>query len=143
LIKRTPRELDFGQALNQLIASMTGTGDTAPELDIKSPVLSFITPQLAEQLLSIVQEALSNSMRHAHASRRWVHLSLIDNSSRLVVGDDGVGFVQTRRRPTGHGLSNMAARAQCVSGTFTLQSAPRRGTTITVDVPLKKGAMYE
>jgi len=143
LIKRTPRELDFGQALNQLITSMTGTGDTAPELDIKSPILSFITPQLAEQLLSIVQEALSNSMRHAQASRRWVHLSLIDNSIRLVIGDNGVGFVHTRKRPTGHGLSNMAARAQCVSGTFRLQSTPRRGTIITVDVPLKKGAMYE
>ncbi len=142
LIKRTPRELDFGQALNQLIISMAGTGDTAPELDIKSPVLSFITPQLAGQLLSIVREALSNSMRHAQASRRWVQLSLIDNSIRLVIGDDGVGFVQTRRRPTGYGLNNMAARAQRVSGTFTLQSAPRRGTTITVDVPLKKGALY-
>jgi PAS domain S-box-containing protein len=143
LTKRTPSELDFGQGLNQLIASMTGTGDTAPELDIKSPVLSFITPQLAEQLLSIVREALSNSMRHAHASHRWVQLSLIDNSIRLVIGDNGVGFVQTRRRLTGHGLSNMAARTQRMFGTFTLQSTPRRGTIITVDVPLKKGAVYE
>ncbi len=143
LIKRTPREVDFGQALNQLIISTTGTGETAPELDIKSPVLSFITPQLAEQLLSIAREALSNSMRHACASRRWVQLSLIDNSIRLIIGDNGVGFVQTRKRPTGHGLSNMAARAQRVFGTFTLQSHPRRGTIITVDVPLKKGAVYE
>ncbi len=143
LIKRTPGEVDFGLALNQLIISTTGTGDTAPELDIKSPVLSFITPQLAEQLLNIVREALSNSMRHAHASRRWVQLTLIDNSIRLVIGDNGLGFVQTRRRPTGHGLSNMAARAQRVCGTFTLQSTPSRGTIITVDVPLKKGAVYE
>lgn len=143
LTKHTPRELDFGQALNQLIASMTGTGDTAPELDIKSPVLSFITPQLAEQLLSIVREALSNSMRHAHASHRWVQLSLIDNSIRLVIGDNGVGFAQTRRRRTGHGLSNMATRTQRMFGTFTLQSTPRQGTIITVDVPLKKGAVYE
>ncbi|NJN70497.1 MAG: PAS domain S-box protein [Nitrospira sp.] len=71
LTTRTPGEQDFGRAINQLIASMTGTGDAAPELDIKSPVLSFITPQLAEQLLSIVREALSNSMRHAQASHRW------------------------------------------------------------------------
>ena len=143
LTRRPPTELDFGQALNQLITSMTGTDQTAPELDIKSPVLSFITPQLAEQLLNITREALSNSMRHAHASHRWVQLSLIDNSIRLVIGDNGVGFVQTRRRRTGHGLSNMAARAQRMFGTFTLQSTPRRGTMITVDVPLKKGAVYE
>ncbi len=143
LTKRSPTELDFGQALNQLIASMTGSNQTEPELDIKKPVLSFITPQLAEQLLNITREALSNSMRHARASHRWVQLNLIDNSIRLVIGDNGVGFVQTRRRRTGHGLSNMAARAQHVLGTFTLQSAPRRGTIITVDIPLKKGAVYE
>jgi signal transduction histidine kinase len=82
-------------------------------------------------------------MRHAHASHRWVQLSLIDNSIRLVIGDNGVGFAQTRRRRTGHGLSNMATRTQRMFGTFTLQSTPRQGTIITVDVPLKKGAVYE
>lgn len=143
LTKRPPTELDFGHALNQLIASMTGTDHTTPELEIKSPVLSFITPQLGEQLLNIAREALSNSMRHAHASHRWVQLGLIDNSVRLVIGDNGVGFLQTRRRRTGHGLSNMAARARRILGTFTLRSAPKRGTIITVDVPLKRDIVYE
>ena len=143
LTKRPSIELDFGHALNQLIASMTGTDRTAPQLEIKSPVLSFITPQLADQLLNIAREALSNSVRHTQASHRWVQLSLIDNSIRLVIGDNGVGFLQTRKRRTGHGLRNMAARARRMLGTFTLQSAPKRGTIITVDVPLKKEVMYE
>lgn len=143
LSKHPPTEVDFRHTLNQLISSMTGTDQTAPELEIKNPVLSFITPQLAEQLLSIVREALSNSMRHAHASHRWVQLSVIGHSIRLVIGDNGVGFLQTRKRRMGHGLSNMAARARHVSGTFTLHSAPKRGTIITVEVPLKKEILYE
>lgn len=143
LTKRTPTELDFKQALTQLTTSMTGAVQTATELEITSPVLSFITPQLAEQLLSIVREALSNSLRHARASRRWVRLSVEGSSVHLVVGDNGVGFSLTRRRRTGHGLGNMATRARRLSGTFTLQSAPKRGTTITVDVPLQKGTVYE
>ncbi len=143
LTKHPPTEMDFRHALNQLISSMTGPDQSAPELEITSPVLSFITPQLAEQLPSIAREALSNSMRHAHASHRWVRLSLIDHSIRLVVGDNGVGFLRTRKRHTGHGLSNMAARARHVLGTFTLHSAPKRGTIITVDIPLKKEIVYE
>lgn len=143
LTKRLPTERNFERALTELISSMTGTDQTVPELDIKSPVLSFVTAQLAEQLLSITREALSNSMRHACASHRWVQLSLIDNSIRLVIGDNGVGFLQTRKRRTGHGLSNMASRARYVFGTFTIQSAPKRGTIITVDVPLKKEIVYE
>jgi PAS domain S-box-containing protein len=143
LTKRPPTELDVGHALNQLIGSMTGPHQPAPELEIKSPVLSFVTPQLAEQLLSIAREALSNSMRHAHASHRWIQLRLVDNAIRLVIGDNGVGFVRTRKRRMGHGLSNMAARARHVFGTFTLQSAPKQGTIITVDMPLKKEIVYE
>lgn len=144
LLTRHPHaELDFGHALNQLIVSMTGADQATPQLEIKSPVLSFVTPQLAEQLLNIAREALSNSRRHARASHRWVQLSLIDNSIHLVIGDNGIGFLPTRRRRTGHGLSNMAARARHVSGTFTLQSAPKQGTIITVDVPLKKDIVYE
>lgn len=106
-------------------------------------MLSFITPQIGEQLLNIAREALSNSLRHARASRRWLHLSLAYNSIRLVIGDNGIGFSPSRKRRTGRGLANMEARAQHMTGSFTLESVPRRGTTITIDVPLKKDVLYE
>jgi signal transduction histidine kinase len=143
LTQRTTAEPDFGQALRQLIASMSGAGQSTPELDLTNPVLSFITPKLGEQLLNIVREALSNSTRHAHASHRWVRLSLADNTIHLIIGDNGVGFSPKRKRRVGHGLSNMVARAKQISATFTLQSAPGRGTSVLVDVPLKKGTVYE
>ncbi len=143
LAHRTTTEPDFGRALQQLIASMPGAGQSAPELDITNPVLSFITPKLGEQLLNIVREALSNSSRHARASRRWVRLSLADNTIHLIVGDNGVGFSSKRKRRGGHGLGNMAARAKQISAAFALESAPGKGTTVLVDVPLKKGTVYE
>lgn len=143
LTQRTTAEPDFGQALRQLIASMSGAGQSTPELDLTNPVLSFITPKLGEQLLNIVREALSNSTRHAHASHRWVRLSLVDNTIHLIIGDNGVGFSPKRKRRVGHGLSNMAARAKQISATFTLESSPGKGTSVLVDVPLKKGIVYE
>ncbi len=143
LTQRTTAELDFEQALRQLILSVSGAGQSTPELDLANPVLSFITPKLGEHLLNIVREALSNSMRHAQATQRWVRLSLVDNAIRLSISDDGIGFSTTRKRRTGHGLANMAARAKQISATFTLKSAPGKGTCILVTVPLKKGNIYE
>ncbi|HMS84737.1 MAG TPA: PAS domain S-box protein [Nitrospira sp.] len=143
LSERTPVQMDFGQSLRELIDSTADADCIAAELDITSPVLSFITPQIGGQLLNIVREALSNSLRHARASRRWVHLSLAHNSIRLLIGDNGIGFSPARKRRAGRGLANMAARAQHMTASYTLESVPGRGTTITVDVPLKKDALYE
>ena len=143
LTQPTVMELDFGQSLRQLITSMSGAGQAPPELEIATPVLSFITPKLGIQLFNIVREALSNSTRHAHASRRWVRLGLVDNAIHLIIGDNGVGFSTTRTRRAGHGLRNMAARAKQISASFTLKSAPGKGTRVVIDIPLRKGQIYE
>lgn len=139
LTQRTTSELDFGQALRQLIASMSAADQSAPDLDITHPVLSFITPKMGEHLLNIVREAVSNSTRHAHASHRYVRLSLVDDAIHLIIGDNGVGFSTKLKRRAGHGLGNMAARAKQISATLMLESAPGKGTTVAVKVPLKKG----
>ena len=143
LTRRTTTELDFGQALRQLVTSMSGASPAPLELDIVNPVLSFITPKLGEQLLNIVREALSNSTRHACASHRWVRLSLADNAVHLIIGDNGVGFSTSRKRRTGHGLRNMAARAKQISAILTLKSAPGKGTSVMIDIPLRKEHIYE
>lgn len=140
LTQHTTAELDFGQALRQLITSLSGTGQIPPELTIENTALSFITPALGEQLLNIVREALSNSIRHAQASQRWVRLTLIDNTIHLVIGDNGIGFSVKRKRRPGHGLGNMAARARQIHATFTLKSTPGKGTSVVVVIPLQKKA---
>lgn len=127
--------LDFGQALRQLAASFSSAGETAPELELHDAVISKITSEQGEQLLNIAREALSNSMRHAHATRRWVRLAESNGMIRLHVCDDGIGFDPKRKRKPGHGLANMAARAKRIHARFTLESRPRGGTCITVELP--------
>lgn len=138
LKQRSAARPDFGQALRQLVTSLSATGQAAPELEIKDPVLLFITPAQGEQLLNIAREALSNSMRHAQATHRSVRLSHTANTIRLVICDDGIGFASKRRRHRGHGLANMAARAEKIHARFTLDSAPGKGTCVTVDVPMEE-----
>ena len=139
LTQQTPAKLDFGQALRQLVASLSPPGRAVVDLEIKDPVLSLITPRQGEQLLNITRESLSNTMRHGQATHRSVRLSHTGNKIRLVICDDGIGFPARRRRHRGHGLANMAARAKKIRARFTLDSAPGKGTCITVEVPVEKG----
>jgi PAS domain S-box-containing protein len=142
LTKRSAARPDFGQALRQLIVSFSTAGEAAPELEIKESVLSRLTPAQGEQLLNIAREALSNSMRHAQAKHRWVRLSHTEGTIQLVICDDGVGFTARQRPSRGHGLANMVARAKKIRARFTLDSAPGRGTCITVNVPKEKGTIH-
>jgi len=142
LTQRTSAKLDFGQALRQLVASFSPSRRAAVDLEIKDPVLSLITSRQGEQLLNIVRESLSNSMRHAQATHRSVRLSQTGNKIRLVIYDDGIGFPARRRHHPGLGLANMATRAKQMRGRFTLKSAPGKGTCITVEVPAEKGMTH-
>ena len=87
-------------------------------------------------LYRIVQEALTNAVRHARASNVDVILELRDGKSIVVVEDDGVGFDTTEIRKSGHlGMLGMQERAQMAGGTLQIESRPGGGTTIVVEVP--------
>ena len=84
-------------------------------------------------LVRIVREALSNAARHGRGSRAVVRLRADASGGRLTVRDDGVGFdLGTAGQATGFGLISMRERATALPGSFELDSAPGRGTTVTV-----------
>ena len=84
----------------------------------------------------VIQEALTNIARHAHAE----HASLVVRRSRYrlraIVEDDGVGFDRTEVGPRALGLRGMTERASAVGGSVQLASRPRSGTSVTLEVPL-------
>ena len=89
-------------------------------------------------LYRVTQEALSNTFKHAHASRVSVRLSFEDSVVSLVVEDDGRGF-DSSESSQGHGLPNMRQRAEELGGTLSLRSAPGEGTRVAVEVPCQVG----
>jgi len=89
-------------------------------------------------LFRIVQEALGNAAKHAAAKHITVHLTRSDGLVALTVSDDGVGFDRSRLGTTaGLGLITMRERAGQLNGKFEFESAPGRGTTITVVIPFR------
>ena len=88
-------------------------------------------------LFRIVQEAVNNVMRHAHAKHLSVILLRDVDYVSLNVADDGQGFDAQLPRPGRHvGLWSMRERVEQLGGQFEVHSAPDQGTTVTTVVPL-------
>ena len=86
-------------------------------------------------LYRVLQEALSNIIKHANATHVWVDLGMEDQNILLTVQDNGQGF-KTETASKGMGLSNMRERMTIAGGKFLIDSAPSRGTILTAQFPL-------
>jgi PAS domain S-box-containing protein len=87
----------------------------------------------------VVQEALTNVVRHAGARSATVQLLADEEALTLAVRDDGRGFDLHASRRTG-GLSGMRERVELLGGTLTIDTATEQGTLITAELPLHEGA---
>lgn len=91
----------------------------------------------------IAQEAVSNSIKHSGASEIYVQLTFESSYVRFSVEDNGKGTtaacapVSRSVQPGGNGLVNMRDRAESMGGKFSVESDPRRGTLVIVEVPVK------
>ncbi len=90
---------------------------------------------VAEQVLAVLREALTNVGRHAHATATDVHVVAAPDTFILEVTDDGVG-VADLATGTGHGLANVTGRAADLGGSFEIGPGPESGTRLRWQVPL-------
>ena len=116
------------------------------EIQCRIPaVVRRLSPTIELNLFRIIQEAVNNIEKHARARTIKVQLGFRGNSIHLKIQDDGRGFdlqkpAGSRTKGRGIGLTNMRERAISLGGTYRIQSQAKRGTTITVIVPLQKEA---
>ncbi len=89
------------------------------------------------ELLRILQEALTNVRRHADATRVRVWLEATDRGARLQVVDNGRGFSEKQVDPSRYGLRGMRERAGIIGAELHIESQPRDGTRVVVDVPME------
>jgi signal transduction histidine kinase len=103
-------------------------------------------PEAAIHVYRIVQEALSNVTRHSGAREAWVTLGEKDNQLNLEIRDNGSGFEASpemkRAAGQGIGLMGMRERAEHLQGSLSIRSAPHKGTTVSVRIPLQRPAMH-
>ena len=94
---------------------------------------------IENHLFRIVQEALSNALRHAKATKLSLKLHCQGETMRLLIQDNGVGFDLNERKQTSYGLASMRERVNEIGGTLNIITAPGKGTKIDIRVPLLSG----
>ena len=129
---------DFGlvPALERLIDSFAEQTDI--RVDFRSALGETRLPSEVETTLyRVVQESLTNIVKHANAQNVSVSLARRESTLAAVIEDDGSGFDQRAVRQDGIGLLGMRERLALVDGRLKIESRPGAGTTIVAEVPLR------
>ena len=95
-----------------------------------------LTPEIETALYRIVQESLTNIVKHANARHISISLARRESSVAAVIEDDGAGFDQRLVREDGVGLLGMRERLALLDGRLEIESRPGAGTTVVAEVPL-------
>ena len=98
--------------------------------------INDLSEKIKVELYQIIQELFTNTIKHANAKNIETHLNIHDAMFQLMFEDDGDGFEVNNLRK-GIGLQNIENRLQQLNGNVVLDSAPNRGTVITIEIPLK------
>jgi signal transduction histidine kinase len=123
------------QGLLALANELAPSLGVRPEVSLSGTVDNTVPQHVADHLLAVVRESLTNAAKHAHATRFIVTLSVGDDLT-LEVLDDGVGIEVPLAQGKGLGLTNLANRAEKLGGTFEVAPVEGGGTKITWRVPL-------
>jgi signal transduction histidine kinase len=124
-----PKVLDLVHELRSVLVAH-------PQVSFSGPVDVLVTSQLAEEVLAVLREALTNVGKHACATQVVVMIA-VSEELRVVVADDGVGMNGRDGSPGGLGLKNMRQRAERMGGSMEIGVSREGGTRITWHVPLE------
>ncbi len=131
----------FTSALNNLIGSFAAGEEVRIEHRLDEEAVTLIAPGHIAEIMSILREAVSNSLRHGHARRVTLLAGRNDSEVALAVQDDGRGFSPgTATSTSGHGLGNMQARATALGGSLRIESTAGKGTRVLLTLPVASPA---
>jgi signal transduction histidine kinase len=130
---------DFGlgpavERLAQTFGERSGISTT-----VETHLAERLPPELETTLYRVVQEALSNVVKHAAAQHVSIVLSQRGSSVAATIDDDGAGFDEAEVRADALGLTGMRERLALVGGALEIESTPGRGTTVAAQVPVVTG----
>ncbi len=126
----------LGVAIDGLVQRTRQRSGLPCELSLSIDASAQVGPDLATAAFRIVQESLTNAVRHANARRLFVALEVDGGGVRARVEDDGCGTAPLYVGGAGMGVLGMRERARSHGGQFTIESRPGAGTMVSVHLPL-------
>jgi len=135
-LRETVREDDgLEGSLREYLRKYSRQTGITTNLACEGDTRRFLSPRSEVQLLRVVQEALTNTRKHAEATRVAVRINCLDGGTTLTIEDDGLGFdpsTVSSSMEGGFGLASMRERVEQIGGRLDVHTAPNAGTTIVV-----------
>ncbi|CAD0008840.1 MULTISPECIES: histidine kinase [Flavobacterium] len=97
--------------------------------------IDALNEEIQIEIFKIIQELLTNTIKHAKASKIDLQLNLIENVLNILFEDNGIGFNPENYKP-GIGFINLENRIAKLNGSFVLDSKPKRGTIANIEIPV-------
>ncbi|MER7580623.1 GAF domain-containing protein [Kitasatospora sp. NPDC097691] len=135
LRERGPAADGLRSRVVEVVERAAGSLGFAPALRMSGLLDVTVPAEVADAVVAVLEEALSNAARHAKASSVEANI-VADSEVTVTVTDDGVGLPGGGRRS---GLANLADRAAALGGSFTARARPEGGTELLWRVPLPGG----
>lgn len=135
LRKKKLHKQSLKTSLKQLIQEFQST--TEIKVNFQVYLVSSISSEINITVYRLVQEALTNVVKHSYANQLNIYLEEKVDKLFLTIEDDGIGF-EPKANTTGFGLQGMRERIETIDGKFSLISQPGTGCKIKVEIKLLK-----
>ena len=138
LVSGVLTKFGLAPALNDLKDKIESTGKLKVQLLIND-MDERLSGEQELQLYRIVQELVSNILKHAKAQTAVIQLNRVNGHLNLIVEDDGIGFdPETVKKKEGMGMQNLQARVVQLGGKLHYDSGKGAGTTVSIDIPINE-----
>ena len=121
-------------ALVEFVSKLNRGNTVVVNLDVVE-MPDKLSTTIATVLYRVVQESVSNALKHANANQISIQLVGYNDYVSLLIEDDGIGF-DTKQNYGGIGLKNLSSRIALIGGTIDFDSTAGKGTTVVVSVPV-------
>lgn len=118
----------------EILERVSDSFEIEPRVQFSGPVDLITDAALADDIVAVINEGLTNVVKHAQASTARVFVSAMAGELTIEIKDDGAGLGEGHGH--GHGLNNMHHRAEARGGEFSIGPAKPRGTTLFWSVPV-------
>ncbi len=128
-------ELGLKGAVNDLAATISKVKNIQMIVELEE-AMPLLSPRTEQEIYAMIQEMVSNTLKHAKATEIDLQLTLQDNLMNIIYEDNGIGFSLSDKLNKGLGIKSIQNRVENLNGTIAFDSVIGRGTIIIINIPL-------
>lgn len=136
LIPEKFNQNNFSNLLEEYLKNLAGINNLKTSFSAyPKPKIDLIADNLQMEIYKIIQELVTNTLKHAKATTIDLQLNYIEDNLNILFEDNGIGF-DSQKKEGGIGFKNIHSRLSTISSSMEIDSMLKRGTIINIDIPL-------